>query len=294
MNKILCFGSLNIDYTYRVAHFVGAGETLAASEVKTFCGGKGLNQSIALAKAGGKVFHAGSIGEDGKMLLEELKKSGVNTDFVKILSGEKTGHAIIQNTSDGENCILLFGGANKCITKAQIDETLARFGSGDMLVIQNEINNIPYIIEKSRAKGMIIAFTPAPMSEEVKTYPLDKVDYILLNETEAKALVGTDNVNNLADKLAEKYPNTCFVLTFGSRGAEYISKNERIFREAFKVKAVDTTAAGDTFAGYFLQSIIAGENIAEALERASKAAAICVTKKGASPSIPTFEELGII
>ena len=295
MNKFLCFGSLNIDYTYSVEHFVRAGETLAASDVKTFCGGKGLNQSVALARAGGSVYHAGSIGADGKILVEELEKADVNTDFINIQDNEKTGHAIIQNTADGENCILLFGGANKSITKAQVDEVLENFESGDMLVLQNEINLIPYLIETAKSKGVKVAFTPAPMSEEVQSYPLEKVDFILLNETEAKSLAGIKNKkgneNDIADSLSAKYPDTQFVLTLGSKGALYIYKKERIFRAALKVKSVDTTAAGDTFAGFFLQSVVDGKSIKCSLKTATKAAAICVTKRGASPSIPSRKEV---
>ncbi len=296
MHKFLSFGSLNIDYTYRVAHFVGAGETLAASEVQTFCGGKGLNQSVALAKAGGAVYHAGSIGPDGAFLLEELQKANVNTALVTVLAQEKTGHAIIQNTADGENCILLYGGANKRITREQIDAALEGFSRGDVLVLQNEINEIPYLIERAKEKGMIVAFTPAPMHADVRTYPLEKADYILLNETEAKALAAIERDDNLtadelADRLREAYPAVRFVLTLGSAGALYVHQQERIFQNAFPVKAVDTTAAGDTFAGYFLQSIAAGKPTKEALETAAKAAAICVTRRGASPSIPGREEV---
>ena len=299
MSRFLCFGSLNIDYTYRVPHFVGAGETLAASEVKTFCGGKGLNQSVALAKAGAEVCHAGSIGTDGTCLIEALNKAAVNTDFVAVLPQEKTGHAIIQNTADGENCILLFGGANRCITKEQIDTVLCHFGSGDTLVLQNEINLIAYLIETAKQKGMTVAFTPAPMKKEVRRYPLESVDYILLNETEARALCATKNDqllgrDALAERLSTLYPHTCFVLTLGGAGALYIHGKERIFQSAFQVKAVDTTAAGDTFAGYFLQSIAAGEKIEEALKTAAAAAAVCVTRKGASPSIPTRKELNLL
>ena len=295
MNKFLCFGSLNLDYTYRVAHFVAAGETLAASEVQTFCGGKGLNQSIALARAGGNVFHAGCIGTDGTALLEELQRSQVNTYFVTELEHQKTGHAIIQTTADGENCILLCGGANRQITKAQIDRVLAHFAPGDMLVLQNEINHIPYLLRAAKKKGLQIAFTPAPMQKEVARYPLDKADYILLNETEARALTqsgpdGTD-ADELADRLSKRYPGVRFVLTLGGAGALYVHGTERSFQPAFPVKAVDTTAAGDTFAGFFLQSIAAGETIKAALETAAKAAAVCVTREGASPSIPDREEL---
>ena len=294
MKKFLCFGSLNLDYTYRVPHFVAAGETLGAEEVNTFCGGKGLNQSIALARAGGKVYHAGCIGEDGAMLLKALQEADVNTDFVAVKSGIKTGHAIIQNTPDGENSILLFAGANKSITEEQIDSTLAHFESGDFLVLQNEINLIPSLMQKAKEKGMQIAFTPAPMDESVRSYPLEKCDYILLNETEAKALAAGESDmggGDLAEALSAKYPGVHFVLTLGSKGALLICQNERIFQSAFPVKAVDTTAAGDTFAGFFLQSIAAGESAQEALATAAKAAAICVTKRGASPSIPKKEEL---
>ena len=296
MSKFLSFGSLNLDYTYRVEHFVRAGETLAASEVQTFCGGKGLNQSVALAKAGAEVYHAGCIGSDGTLLLEELKRAKVNTDFVRVLEREKTGHAIIQNTQDGENCILLFGGANRCITKEQIDSTLAHFGSGDILVLQNEINLIEYCIQSAKRKGMRIAFTPAPMRQAVLEYPLSQVDYILLNETEAKALVAADidtqpDKTALADALSERYPEVHFVFTLGAEGAMYIYKQERIFQSAFPVHAVDTTAAGDTFAGFFLQSMAAGEGVGKALETASKAAAICVTNRGAAPSIPTAAQI---
>ena len=296
MHKFLCFGSLNIDHTYRVAHFVAAGETLAASEVQTFPGGKGLNQSIALAKAGAEVFHAGSIGKDGAFLLDTLKKAGVHTERVPVLEQEKTGHAIIQNTLDGENCILLYGGANRRITEAQIDLALERFGPGDVLVLQNEINNIPYLIERAKRKGMQIAFTPAPMQPEVRTYPLKEVDYLLLNETEAEALAAAEHgesmdANALADRLCAMLPDVHFVLTLGSAGAWYVYKQERIFQSAFEVKAVDTTAAGDTFAGFFLQSITAGQPVKTALATAAKAAAICVTRKGAAPSIPEREEL---
>ncbi len=295
MHKFLCFGSLNMDYTYRVAHFVRTGETLAASEVHVFCGGKGLNQSIALAKAGGEVFHAGRIGTDGTFLLDALHNANVNTAFVTVSDREKTGHAIIQNTPDGENCILLFSGANKQITKQQIDLVLEHFDSGDMLVLQNEINEIPYLIRQAKRRGMTVAFTPAPMTDDVPDYPLGETDYLLLNETEARALVAADcskalAADDLANRLRETWPELRFVLTLGAAGAFYIHKQERIFQSAFRVKAVDTTAAGDTFAGFFLQSVAAGKQVKQALAAAAKAAAICVSRNGAASAIPDRAE----
>ena len=162
--KVLSFGSLNIDYVYKVDHFVQKGETLSSKSLNVFSGGKGLNQSIALAKAGVETYHAGAIGEDGKFLLEILEEAGVDTSCVKILSDERTGNAIIQNDEDGDNCILLYGGANQAITKAQVDAVLSRFDAGDYLVLQNEINELPYMMTKAHEKGMKIVLNPSPMN----------------------------------------------------------------------------------------------------------------------------------
>ena len=133
--KVLSFGSLNIDYTYKVDHFVQKGETLSSESLQVFSGGKGLNQSVALAKAGVETYHAGAIGEDGRFLLEVLKEAGANTDMVVVRTDVRTGNAIIQNDKEGDNCILLYGGANQAITDEQIDETVAHFEKGDFLLL---------------------------------------------------------------------------------------------------------------------------------------------------------------
>ena len=146
--KVLCFGSLNIDYTYRVDHFVQPGETLAAESLQVFSGGKGLNQAIALARAGAETWMAGAVGEDGRFLLDELAAAGVLTDHVSILQQVRTGNAIIQNDKTGDNCILLYGGANRAVTEAQVDAALGHFCAGDWLLLQNEINQLPYIISR--------------------------------------------------------------------------------------------------------------------------------------------------
>lgn len=158
--KILNFGSLNLDYVYGVEHFVMAGETISSSSRDTFCGGKGLNQSVALAKAGGNVFHAGNIGAEGGMLRDMLESAGVDTHLTKEV-GVPTGHAIIQVNKKGNNCIILFGGANQQITSAQTDATLAEFSAGDYLILQNEVNMLAEIIDKAYAKGMVIFLNPS-------------------------------------------------------------------------------------------------------------------------------------
>ena len=294
--KVLCFGSLNIDYTYKVPHFVKKGETLASERLQVFGGGKGLNQSVALAKAGTEVYHAGSIGQDGVFLLDMLKDAGANTDFVKILDTVRTGNAIIQNDKSGDNCIILYGGANQAITREQVDEVMSHFESGDYLVLQNEINELGYIVEKAHEKGMVIVLNPSPMNEKILALPLDVINYFILNEVEAAQILGKEDKGEesweqIADDLLKKFPQATIVLTMGSEGSVFKNQKETVCQSIYKVQAVDTTAAGDTFSGYFIGGILGGLSAKEAMDQASKASAIAVTRKGAAPSIPLLAEV---
>ena len=294
--KVLCFGSLNIDYTYKVPHFVKKGETLASERLQVFGGGKGLNQSVALAKAGTEVYHAGSIGQDGMFLLDMLKDAGANTDFVKILDTVRTGNAIIQNDKSGDNCIILYGGANQAITREQVDEVMSHFESGDYLVLQNEINELGYIVEKAHEKGMIIVLNPSPMNEKILALPLDVINYFILNEVEAAQILGKEDKGEesweqIADDLLKKFPQATIVLTMGSEGSVFKNQKDTVCQSIYKVQAVDTTAAGDTFSGYFIGGILGGLSAKEAMDQASKASAIAVTRKGAAPSIPVLAEV---
>ena len=294
--KVLCFGSLNIDYTYKVPHFVKKGETLASERLQVFGGGKGLNQSVALAKAGTEVYHAGSIGQDGMFLLDMLKDAGANTDFVKILDTVRTGNAIIQNDKSGDNCIILYGGANQAITREQVDEVMSHFESGDYLVLQNGINDLGYIVEKAHEKGMIIVLNPSPMNEKILALPLDVINYFILNEVEAAQILGKEDKGEesweqIADDLLKKFPQATIVLTMGSEGSVFKNQKETVCQSIYKVQAVDTTAAGDTFSGYFIGGILGGLSAKEAMDQASKASAIAVTRKGAAPSIPVLAEV---
>lgn len=287
---------MNIDYTYKVDHFVEKGETLSADSLQVFSGGKGLNQSIALARAGAKTYHAGAIGEDGKFLLEIMSESGVHTDYVAVLSNVRSGNAIIQNDRSGDNCILLYGGANQAITSSQVDGVLAHFESGDFLVLQNEINELAYIMEEAHRKGLKIVLNPSPMNEKILSLPLEYVNYFMLNEVEAGQILNRDTKNGfdgdaLVEELVEKFPSAAVILTMGSAGAVYMDQKEMIHQQVYKVKAVDTTAAGDTFTGFFIGGILRGMDVKDAMEQASKAAAIAVTRRGAAPSIPTLPEV---
>ena len=293
--KVLCFGSLNIDFTYRVSHFVRQGETLAAESLQVFSGGKGLNQAVALARAGAETWMAGAVGEDGRFLLEELAAAGVRTDHVCVLQQERTGNAIIQNDRTGDNCILLYGGANRAVTEAQVDAVLQHFGAGDWLLLQNEINQLPYIMRQAHARGMKIAFNPSPMEARVLEYPLESVDLFLLNRVEAAQLAGTDGADGqaLLAALRGRFSRAAVVLTLGADGAVYTDGAETVQQAAYPVQAVDTTAAGDTFTGFFLAARMRGAGVPRAMELASRAAAIAVTRRGAAPSIPTFAEVKV-
>ncbi len=288
--KILNFGSCNIDYVYAVDHFVKAGETLSADFMEIFPGGKGLNQSIALARAGAEVYHAGYLGKDGDILLSALKDSQVN---VSLIARQDTpnGHAIIQVDKNGENCIFLHGGTNQCITKEYIDSVLEHFSSDDILLIQNEINNIPYIIDKAHSLGIKIVFNPAPFTKKIASIDLSKITYLILNETEAEGFCGSDNANVFIAYTRKNHPNLKSVITLGSKGCLYVDADTVSEHGAFRVDAVDTTAAGDTFIGYFLAEIAQKSTVTDALKIASAASAIAVSRPGASPSIPYMEEV---
>lgn len=294
--KVLSFGSLNIDYVYTVSHFVKKGETLSAKKLNVYTGGKGLNQSIALSRAGLDTYMAGAVGTDGMFLLESLKEAGVNTSHVKILQEVRTGNAIIQNDIEGDNCIILYGGANQSITKEQVDEVFANFTKDDYVLLQNEINNLPYIVEKAKQIGMNIILNPSPMNEKIMELPLDQIDYFILNEIEAMQILQMEepeeiNGKCIAGLLHEKFPNATIVLTLGGDGSICISGDEYVEQCIYKVDTVDTTAAGDTYTGYFIAGILNGKSIKEVMDTASKASAIAVSRQGAAPSIPNAEEV---
>lgn len=276
--KVINFGSLNIDFVYRVHEFVRPGETLQALSFSRFAGGKGLNQSIALARAGAQTLHAGAVGRDGAFLLETLRENGVDCSAVVCDALESTGHAVIQVTDSGENAIVLFPGANHRITREAIGENLAAAEANDILLLQNEISAIPEIMHEAARRKMRIFFNPAPMSAAVAAYPLELVDTLIVNETEWEALK------------EHHIPGKVNVLkTLGSRGAVY---NDTCHVAAHRVdKVTDTTAAGDTFIGYFIAELLAGQDIRHAMETASAAAAWCIQRAGAAVSIPRRSDI---
>ena len=288
--KILNFGSCNIDYVYSMDHIVKSGETEMTSGLEIFAGGKGLNQSIAISRAGAEVYHAGCIGNDGGMLMDILNDSGVDTSYIKRVD-VKNGHAVIQVGKNGENSIFLHPGSNSMITKEIVSETLSDFGCGDILLLQNEINNIEYIIKEAYAKGMRVILNPSPLDEGIFRVDFSMLSYLILNEIEARAITGFSESDRILDYFKETYPELKIMLTLGSAGCIYSDGDLRLNHPAFRVDAVDTTAAGDTFTGYFIAGIARGDDFPEIIKKASAAAAISVSRNGAAPSIPHIKEV---
>ncbi len=283
--RILNFGSVNIDYVHRVDHMARPGETIAGLSLDVFAGGKGANQSVALARAGAAVTHAGRIGEDGRWLLLKLKDAGVDVSLIEIDPEIKTGHAVIQVDDSGENAILLHGGANRAIGAEQIDRALSGFGKGDLLLLQNEINDAPALINAAAGRGLFVCLNPAPMTGEVRDWPLDKVSLLIVNETEGESLCGEADPWEMLPKLTGMTGGEVIV-TLGSEGALYLGGDEAIHQPAVQADVIDTTAAGDTFIGYYLARRAVGDSVEQSLKTAATAAALCVSKAGAMDSIP--------
>lgn len=284
--KVCNFGSLNIDLVYAVDHAVIPGETLSSTKREEFCGGKGLNQSIALARAGATVYHAGCVGADGGMLRAFLEENGVDVRYVRELPGA-SGHAVIQVDENGQNSILLYGGTNQRITEEMVTEVLAQFAPGDYLVLQNEINALPFIMQTAKERGLKVIFNPSPFDKSVLSYPLETVSWFVVNEIEGAAIAGTEEPREILAYLATKYPSTGVVLTLGHRGSLCCVDAQVLEQPIFPVTAKDTTAAGDTFLGYFF-ALLEEYGPEAALRMASAASAISVTADGAAPSIPTL------
>lgn len=291
MNKALIVGSINVDKVYEVEHIVRPGETISSRGYRTAWGGKGLNQAVALCRAGADTALAGCIGEaEYASLLALCAETGLDAAHVRV-SGRPSGHAVIQVDGSGQNCIIVEPGANADIRPEALDAVFADFGAGDVLLTQNEIAHMPDVLRAGRGRGMTVALNPSPFTEDILSFPLECVDVFLVNETEGEALSGESEPERMLDALREKFPHAAIVLTLGGDGAMYADSKERFSVPACRVKAVDTTAAGDTFTGYFLAGLLRSDTPRCAMETAAKAAAIAVTRPGAAPSIPRREEV---
>lgn len=288
--KILCFGSCNIDLVYAVSHIIQPGETMSANALRSFPGGKGLNQSIALARAGAQVAFAGCIGQDGQKLYDTMDSCGIDLRYLRQVN-EKTGHAIIQVDSNAENSIIIFSGANGMVTREHIDSVLQDFGQGDFLLVQNEISQLSYLTHTAARIGMQIVFNPSPFNKQAKQVDLQDIRYLIVNETEAYGMTDSEDPNALHTYIKEKAPHLKIVMTLGKKGSIYFDKDQVIRQSAYCVESVDTTAAGDTYLGYFIAGICRGDSCKTAMNYAAAASAIAVSREGAASSIPMRQEV---
>lgn len=293
--RILNFGSTNIDIVFSVDHIVKPGETIGSTSMTRSTGGKGANQSVAVAKAGQhEIFHAGKIGPDGLWIKDKLESMGVTTNLMTV-GDTPTGQALIQVASDGQNSIVLYAGANKEFTEKEIDQVIDQFDSGDWVILQNEINNLSYIITQSSNKGLKICFNPAPFDKTVGDLPLGKISLFVLNEVEAEGLSGLADPTEAMEYLTANYPDSDFIITLGGAGARFgRGKHIRHSHGTWNVPVVDTTAAGDTFIGCYIANIAKGSTVEDALASASAASSITVMRNGAMDSIPTPQDFGIL
>lgn len=280
-------GSINIDYFYKAPHLLQAGETLAASDFSQGLGGKGANQSVACARSGAQIFHIGHLHEKDKNWLSFLQSSGVDISHIK-LGDVPTGHAIIIiDEASGENQILLLAGANGAIDKSALEDSLAQATSSDWALCQNETNLGVEFLQMAHAKGLSICYSAAPFVKEAVLSVLDIVDLLVVNEIEAA------EIEKALSKPPVQWGLPHLIITKGGAGADYFGKEGQFHQPAHKVKAVDTTGAGDTYLGFLLGRLSLGDGMQKAMSIASKAASIQVTRYGTAEAIPSLSELEI-
>ena len=229
----------------------------------------------------------------GELLLDTLQAHGVDTSFLLSVD-EHQGNAVIQVDRSGENAILLFGGSNQCVTERQVTETLAAFGPGDILLLQNEINNLPLIVDRASERGMRIVLNPSPYDRKLEAVDFSRLSWLFVNEVEGEQLAGSPDPEEIWRQIHRKYPGVSVLVTLGKQGsAAYRVSGDTVetaVQEAFPVDAVDTTAAGDTYTGFFIAAMAEGRALKDCMRLAAAASAICVTRHGAASSIPTREE----
>ena len=288
--NVVNFGSLNIDHVYAVDHFCRAGETIHTKSYTQNAGGKGLNQSIAVSRSGQKVHHAGLLGPEGTRLAELLSGSGVDLRYLKHTDVPQ-GHAVIQVQPDGQNCIFLYGGSNQAVTPQEIDEVLMQLNAGDYLLLQNEIANLTYLLRAAARRGLRVVLNASPISDELLNADLSGVDWLVVNEIECAAMAGCGDAQAGYETLTQRYPSLGILLTLGSEGSVSWKDGTEVRQCAYPVKAVDTTGAGDTFMGYFVGCLAQGMERQTAMQYASMASAISVTRPGAAASIPLMDEV---
>lgn len=277
-------GSINIDHVYRLDSLPRPGETLASRGYAQGLGGKGANQSVAAARAGATTHHLGAMGTGDDWVRDRLAQAGVDMGHVARLNDQATGHAIILLDADAENAIVIHPGANRAIDEAALTDALSALTPSDTLLIQNETNGQVAAAQAAQARGARVIYSAAPFDLEAVRAVLPHVSILAMNEGEAQQLFAG---------IPGDLPVQGLLITRGAHGAEYrdLTTGQVHSQSSFRVTPVDTTGAGDTFAGYFAAALDAGADVAAALRLASGAAAVKVTRAGAGDAIPTRAEV---
>ncbi|KAL7318438.1 hypothetical protein PS15m_001683 [Mucor circinelloides] len=311
MSKILNYGSVNVDESFIVPHICLSGETLSSTDYVVRAGGKGANQSIAFAKAGGRVYHSGNFGYDAVWIKDFMSENGVDMTYSRVKENERNGRAFIQVSKEtGDNCIVLYPGTNGTYTVEEAATVLESFGPGDWIVQQNEISHGGEIMKLAAEKGLNVFFNPAPLTKGIlQEFPFDKVTILVVNEHEAQALyeelggskkdvIGLD----LATELLHNFDKMeGIVITLGGAGVVARFRQGHQTQDfkvpSRKVNVKDTTGAGDTFVGYFLAAFIRAEKedyfhrVEVALQEANFASSIAVQREGSMASVPCIKEV---
>ncbi|WP_406870990.1 ribokinase [Thioclava sp. 'Guangxiensis'] len=284
--KIFNLGSINADYFYRLPHLPQAGETLASIGYDRGLGGKGANQSVACARAGAEIRHLGAIGSEGRWMVERMEDAGVDCTQVVIVR-EASGHAIIYVDQAAENTIVIHPGANRAIPDTVLDDALDQAEEGDLLILQNETCLQVEAAQLAAERGVFVIYSAAPFDEAAVRAVLPYVSLLIVNEGEAKALCESFGV------ALPELPVKQIVVTKGAQGATWhnLETGGLIVMPAFPVKPVDTTGAGDTFAGYLAAGLAEGASRERAMRLAAAAAALKVTRAGTADAIPARQEV---
>ena len=261
--------------------------------VEQFPGGKGLNQSISASLAGTRVKHYGSVGPDGKLLLNALQEADVDISGISV-SAHNSGQAFIQVDSEGRNAIVIEGGSNRKITKPLIEKALDDLEEGDWLLLQNEINDLDWIIDEGARRGARIALNLAPVDSRIESYPLAKLSLLIVNRVEAQSVAGREQIGDaLARSVSALLPETVVLLTEGKEGSILIDPVSQSATKtgSFEIDVVDETAAGDAFVGYFMAGLVENKDLSTSLIEASAAGALAVSSNGAATSIPARQNV---
>lgn len=299
MKKIVVVGSLNMDVVIETPHMPKCGETISGRSVTLVSGGKGANQAYAVGKLGGDVTMIGAVGKDasGEVLLDNLKSVNVNVAGIKAMEDGTTGQAFINVDDNGDNSIIIIAGANGMVTKELIDENVQLINESDIVIMQLEIplEVVEYVKEIAVRAGKTVIIDPAPAVPDIPEHFWKGIDYIKPNETELAILTGLKSdtreelVKGAGTMLHKGVKNV--IVTLGGDGCILVQEGRETYFPPCEVKAVDTTAAGDSFTAAFALALSEGKSCEEAIELGQKVSAVAVTRKGAQTSIPTMEEV---